>query len=173
MGEVEKGKALLRSGAKENDLIYVSGVIGDAFLQLKELQKSQNKDAGFDAYLHPKAQIKLGLELVDIASSAIDISDGLIQDLNLICKSSDVGADVHLSMVPTSVENKTLELINSGDDYQICFTASEDKSAKVNNISERLGVPITEIGKITNTRELTLIDHEGNKMDLESGYSHF
>ncbi|MBS66437.1 MAG: thiamine-phosphate kinase [Gammaproteobacteria bacterium] len=173
MGEVEKGKALLRSGAKENDLIYVSGVIGDAFLQLKELQKSQNKDADFDAYLHPKAQIKLGLELVDIASSAIDISDGLIQDLNLICKSSDVGADVHLSMVPTSVENKTLELINSGDDYQICFTASEDKSAKVNNISERLGVPITEIGKITNTRELTLFDHEGNKMDLGSGYSHF
>ena len=173
MGEVEKGKALLRSGAKENDLIYVSGVIGDAFLQLKELKKLQNQDTGFDAYLHPKAQIELGLELVDIASSAIDISDGLIQDLNLICKSSDVGADVHLSMVPTSVENKTLELINSGDDYQICFTASEDKSAKVNNISERLGVPITEIGKITNTRELTLFDHEGNKMDLESGYSHF
>ena len=173
MGEVEKGKALLRSGAKENDLIYVSGVIGDAFLQLKELKKLQNQDTDFDAYLHPKAQIELGLELVDIASSAIDISDGLIQDLNLVCKSSDVGADVHLSMIPTSVENKTLELINSGDDYQICFTASEDKSAKVNNISERLGVPITEIGKITNTRELTLIDHEGNKMDLESGYSHF
>ena len=173
MGEVEKGKALLRSGAKENDLIYVSGVIGDAFLQLKELKKLQNQDTGFDAYLHPKAQIELGLELVDIASSAIDISDGLIQDLNLVCKSSDVGADVHLSMIPTSVENKTLELINSGDDYQICFTASEDKSAKVNSISERLGVPITEIGKITNTRELTLFDHEGNKMDLESGYSHF
>ena len=173
MGEVEKGKALLRSGAKENDLIYVSGVIGDAFLQLKELKKLQNQDTGFDAYLHPKAQIELGLELVDIASSAIDISDGLIQDLNLVCKSSDVGADVHLSMIPTSVENKTLELINSGDDYQICFTASEDKSAKVNNISERLEVPITEIGKITNTRELTLFDHEGNKMDLESGYSHF
>ena len=173
MGEVEKGKALLRSGAKENDLIYVSGVIGDAFLQLKELKKLQNQDTGFDAYLHPKAQIKLGLELVDIASSAIDISDGLIQDLNLICKSSDVGADVHLSMIPTSVENKTLELINSGDDYQICFTASEDKSVKVNNISERLGVHITEIGKITNTKELTLFDHEGNKMDLESGYSHF
>ena len=173
MGEVEKGKALLRSGAKENDLIYVSGVIGDAFLQLKELKKSQNQDTGFDAYLHPKAQIELGLELVDIASSAIDISDGLIQDLNLVCKSSDVGADVHLSMIPTSVENKTLELINSGDDYQICFTASEEKAAKINNISERLGVPITEIGKITNTRELTLFDHEGNKMDLESGYSHF
>ena len=49
MGEVEKGKALLRSGAKENDLIYVSGVIGDAFLQLKELKKSQNQDTGFDA----------------------------------------------------------------------------------------------------------------------------
>ena len=173
MGEVEKGKALLRSGAKENDLIYVSGVIGDAFLQLKELKKLQNQDTGFDAYLHPKAQIELGLELVDIASSAIDISDGLIQDLNLVCKSSDVGADVHLSMIPTSVENKTLELINSGDDYQICFTASVDKSAKVNNISERLGVPITEIGKITNTGELALFDHEGNKMDLESGYSHF
>ena len=173
MGEVQKGKALLRSGAKENDLIYVSGIIGDAFLQLRELQKSQNQDTGFDAYLHPKAQIALGLELIDIANSAIDISDGLIQDLNLICKSSDVGAKVHLSMIPTSVKDKTLELINSGDDYQICFTASQDKSIEINYISERLGVPITEIGKITNTKELILLDHEGNKMDLGSGYSHF
>ena len=173
MGEVQKGKALLRSGAKENDLIYVSGVIGDAFLQLRELQKSQNQDTGFDAYLHPKAQIALGLELIDIANSAIDISDGLIQDLNLICKSSDVGAEVHLSMIPTSVKDKTLELINSGDDYQICFTASEAKSIEINYISERLGVPITEIGKITNSKELILLDHEGNKMDLGSGYSHF
>ena len=173
MGEVQKGKALLRSGAKENDLIYVSGVIGDAFLQLRELQKSQNQDTGFDAYLHPKAQIALGLELIDIANSAIDISDGLIQDLNLICKSSDVGAKVYLSMIPTSVEDKTLELINSGDDYQICFTASEINSTKIKHISERLGVPITEIGKITNSKELILLDYEGNKMELGSGYSHF
>jgi len=173
MGEVEKEKALLRSGAKENDLIYVSGVIGDAFLQLRELQKSQNQDTGFDAYLHPKAQIALGLELIDIANSAIDISDGLIQDLNLICKSSDVGAKVYLSMIPTSVEDKTLELINSGDDYQICFTASENNSTKIKHISERLGVPITEIGKITNSKELILLDYEGNKMELGSGYSHF
>ncbi len=173
MGEVEKEKALLRSGAKENDLIYVSGIIGDAFLQLRELQKSQNQDTGFDAYLHPKAQIALGLELIDIANSAIDISDGLIQDLNLICKSSDVGAKVYLSMIPTSVEDKTLELINSGDDYQICFTASENNSTKIKHISERLGVPITEIGKITNSKELILLDYEGNKMELGSGYSHF
>ena len=173
MGEVEKEKALLRSGAKENDLIYVSGIIGDAFLQLRELQKSQNQDTGFDAYLHPKAQIALGLELIDIANSAIDISDGLIQDLNLICKSSDVGAKVYLSMIPTSVEDKTLELINSGDDYQICFTASEINSTKIKRISERLGVPITEIGKITNSKELILLDYEGNKMELGSGYSHF
>ena len=173
MGEVEKEKALLRSGAKENDLIYVSGTIGDAFLQLRELQKSQNQDVGFDAYLHPKAQIALGLELIDIANSAIDISDGLIQDLNLICKSSDVGAKVYLSMIPTSVEDKTLELINSGDDYQICFTASENNSTKIKHISERLGVPITEIGKITNSKELILLDYEGNKMELGSGYSHF
>ena len=173
MGEVQKGKALLRSGAKENDLIYVSGIIGDAFLQLRELQKSQNQDTGFDAYLHPKAQIALGLELIDIANSAIDISDGLIQDLNLICKSSDVGAKVYLSMIPTSVEDKTLELINSGDDYQICFTASENNSTKIKHISERLGVPITEIGKITNSKELILLDYEGNKMELGSGYSHF
>ena len=173
MGEVEKEKALLRSGARENDLIYVSGIIGDAFLQLRELQKSQNQDTGFDAYLHPKAQIALGLELIDIANSAIDISDGLIQDLNLICKSSDVGAKVYLSMIPTSVEDKTLELINSGDDYQICFTASENNSTKIKYISERLGVPITEIGKITNSKELILLDYEGNKMELGSGYSHF
>ena len=109
----------------------------------------------------------MGLELIDIADSAIDISDGLIQDLNLICKSSDVGAKVYLSMIPTSVEDKTLELINSGDDYQICFTASEINSTKIKHISERLGVPITEIGKITNSKELILLDYEGNKMELD------
>ena len=76
------------------------------------------------------------------ASSAIDISDGLIQDLNLICKSSDVGAKVYLSMIPTSVEDKTLELINSGDDYQICFTASEINSTKIKHISESMWISI-------------------------------
>ena len=77
-GRSGKRKSALKVWSKENDLIYVSGVIGDAFLQLKKLKKLQNQDIGFDAYLHPKAQIELGLELVDIASSAIDISDGLI-----------------------------------------------------------------------------------------------
>ena len=148
MGEVEKEKALLRSGAKENDLIYVSGIIGDAFLQLRELQKSQNQDTGFDAYLHPKAQIALGLELIDIANSAIDISDGLIQDLNLICKSSDVGAKVYLSMIPTSVEDKTLELINSGDDYQICFTASETSLLKLNIFQKDWECPLLKLVRL-------------------------
>ena len=148
MGEVEKGKALLRSGAKENDLIYVSGIIGDAFLQLRELQKSQNQDTGFDAYLHPKAQIALGLELIDIANSAIDISDGLIQDLNLICKSSDVGAKVYLSMIPTSVEDKTLELINSGDDYQICLLPRKSILLKLNIFQKDWECPLLKLVRL-------------------------
>ena len=123
MGEVDKGKTLLRSKAKADQLIFVSGVIGDAYLGLIELQNDPKSEKNVNSYLYPKARIDLGLCLIDLATAAIDISDGLIQDLELICNASGVGAEVYFEKIPTSRNNKTLELINSGDDYELCFTA--------------------------------------------------
>ena len=173
MGEVDKGKTLLRSKAKADQLIFVSGVIGDAYLGLIELQNDPKSEKNVNSYLYPKARIDLGLGLIDLATAAIDISDGLIQDLELICNASGVGAEVYFEKIPTSKNNKTLELINSGDDYELCFTADEDKLDEIIKLSNTLNIPLTEIGRITSSRELILYDKDQKPMNSASGYKHF
>ena len=173
MGEVDSGKAILRSNAKTDQLIFVSGIIGNAYLGLNELLDSATSTSNTLAYLKPKARIDLGLQLTDIASAAIDISDGTLQDINLICKASDVGAEIYLSKVPTSIPEKSLKLINSGDDYELCFTADEEKYEQILNISKELDIPITVIGKTTSSKELVLYDDKHKRIKLNSGYKHF
>ena len=173
MGEVDSNKAILRSTAKENQLIFVSGIIGNAYLGLKELSDNTGSDSFSKAYLEPKAHIDLGLKLSDIASACIDISDGLLQDLNLICQSSNVGAEIYLEKIPTSISEKSLELINSGDDYELCFTVDEDKYEELMNVSKFLNIPITLIGKTCLSKGLALYDVNNQKVELNSGYSHF
>jgi thiamine-monophosphate kinase len=173
MGEVDSNKAILRSTAKENQLIFVSGIIGNAYLGLKELSDNTGTDSYSKAYLKPKAHIDLGLKLSDIASSCIDISDGLLQDLNLICQSSNVGAEIYLEKIPTSISEKSLELINSGDDYELCFTVDEDKYEELMNVSKILNIPITLIGKTSLSKDFVLYDVDNQRVELNSGYSHF
>mgnify|MGYP001274744467 FL=1 len=173
MGEVDHGKAILRSNAKEGQLVFVSGTIGNAYLGLQELKGESKSTEFIYSYLSPKARIELGQELVDIADAAIDVSDGLIQDMNLICSNSNVGAEIFLEKIPTSKYQKSIDLINSGDDYELCFVADENKLDKILEISTRLNIPITTIGKITSRKELVLYDYEGNEVKLNSGYKHF
>ena len=173
MGEVDSNKAILRSTAKENQLIFVSGIIGNAYLGLKELSDNLGTASFSNSYLEPKAHIDLGLKLSDIASACIDISDGLLQDLNLICQSSNVGAEIYLEKIPTSISEKSLELINSGDDYELCFTVEEDKYEELMNVSKVLNIPITLIGKTSPSKDLILYDVDNQKVELNSGYSHF
>ena len=173
MGEVDTDKAILRSTAKEDQLIFVSGIIGDAYLGLKELSDNSGTRLYSKSYLQPKAQIDLGLKLSDIASACIDISDGLLQDLNLICQSSEVGAEIYLDKIPTSISEKSLELINSGDDYELCFTADEDKYEELMTVSKTLNIPITLIGKTSLSKDLVLYGIDNQRVELNSGYSHF
>ena len=170
MGTVEAGKSVLRSNAKEDQLILVSGEIGRAYLGLKELTNKTilNKE-NIDSYLCPKARIDLGLELNSLASAAIDISDGLLQDLNLICISSEVGADVYLEKIPTPVSDKTIEIINSGDDYELCFTVPKAHEQLLKSISELCEVRITKIGVINNTKKLKIKGYDGPS----ASYKHF
>ena len=173
MGEVDSNKAILRSTAKENQLIFVSGIIGNAYLGLKELSDNLGTDSFSKSYLEPKAHIDHGLKLSDIASACIDISDGLLQDLNLICQSSNVGAEIYLEKIPTSISEKSLELINSGDDYELCFTVDEDKYEELIDVSKILNIPITLIGKTCLSKGLALYDVNNQRVELNSGYSHF
>jgi len=173
MGEVDHGKAILRSNAKEGQLIFVSGIIGNAYLGLQELKDASNSTQFIKSYLSPRARIELGQELVDIATAAIDISDGLIQDMSLICTQSNVGAEIYLEKIPTSMSHNSIDVINSGDDYELCFVADENKLDQLLEISQRLNTPITAIGKITSRKELVLYDVGGEEVELNSGFKHF
>ena len=174
-GYCDTGLSILRSNAKPNENIYVSGLIGEASKGLKSFtDKLEVTDQQVESYLRPKARIDLGLKLKGIASAAIDISDGLLQDLKHICVASEVGAKIELSDIPTSFNvDPSISEINSGDDYEICFTSNSENEAIVKGISEELGIKISLIGKTNDSKAIRVLDKEGNDVPIGSGYSHF
>ena len=116
-GYVEAGKALTREGARIGDVIYVTGCIGAASSALDNLRGGNLTRLDKNRYLRPKIRFEVSSKLLDIASSAIDISDGLFQDLDHICKASKVGAVICLEKIPTFLSNSlTIDEINRGDD---------------------------------------------------------
>lgn len=185
IGLVKSGKMIRRSGAKEGDIIFVSGTIGDAFLGL-DIRKLSGDNKSLDnhllaRYLVPQPRVKLGLSLSDIANASIDISDGLVADLRHICEFSGVGAEIYLEKIPVSKPalevlnegkyNKT-HLITGGDDYEILFTAPVSMRENIKKISLESGVSISEIGVISGGG-LVVLD-EGKVIDkLPDGYMHF
>ena len=175
-GYVDIGKTITRSGAKIGDLIYVTGTVGDASLGLRAFnEKSSSKFSEYvKKFSRPKARIGVGEKLLKVASSSIDISDGLIQDLNQICVVNGVGANVFLKKIPSNVPNSELaNLINSGDDYEICFTAQESFQDSIDLISRDLGVSIKCIGEIIEGKGVKVISESLNPIQVKSGYKHF
>lgn len=187
MGEVPRGAALRRSGAQVGDEIWVSGSLGEAALALAHLQgKAALPEAEFSTCatrLHqPVPRVALGLALRGVAHSAIDVSDGLLADLGHILECSNVAAEIAFAALPVS---RALQpylgqqlgrrcMLAGGDDYELCFTASAAQRAKVENISARLGLPLTRIGTITAGAGCTVRAADGSAMtNEEQGYDHF
>jgi len=178
MGVVEKLKAIKRSGAKNGDSIYVSGEIGDAALCLKKIHEKEKPNKSEMSKLNrPIPRLEIGLALRGIASSCIDISDGLEQDLSHIIKSSKVGATIDIQRIPLSQsmdkyikgnDDWSLPLCG-GDDYELCFTAPKTEEGNLKEISKSCGVKITKIGVIDNSKRLNILGFKGF---LES-YQHF
>ena len=183
-GSVPTGKAILRSGAKAGDDIWVSGTVGDARLTLAALRHEINLSASelkeIEHRMHaPVPRIELGIKLRSIVSAALDVSDGLLGDLNHILNQSQVGAEVFLEQLPKSASlQKQSEAIQNqfaacgGDDYEICFAASAVHRDAIDVISKELHLPITRIGRITAntgpTETLQLL-HNGNLLsDIEA-----
>ncbi len=157
-GVVDKGKALLRSGAKVGDIIFVSNTIGDAALAWKQLQDDKvPSEELLKQFNTPDPQVLLGQKLLGVANSCIDISDGLEQDLSHILKHSNVGATLNLTDIPMSDEVLTYVEetkdwclpLAGGDDYELCFTVSQSKLKAVEKIEAELGVSLSPIGIIT------------------------
>jgi len=186
-GEVPAQQALRRSGAQAGDGVWVSGYLGDAALALAHLQGrialSEAELAACLPALHqPQPRVALGLALRGIASSAIDISDGLLADLGHILDASQIGAEIEFAALPVSASLQgymSLPLarqciLSGGDDYELCFTASAARHAELADIAARLGLPLTRIGKIVAGCGCIVQDAAGNPLNVEAGgYDHF
>ncbi len=188
MGLLPKGAAMTRSGAEAGDKLYCSGNIGDAALALTRLQGEQTlTDDVFDAVLSvlhtPTPQVALGQRLLGYASACLDLSDGLIGDSTHIAKLSDVSIEIDVEKLPLSDAYRRYlsqgglarYAITGGDDYQLLFTANQEKEAALKAISKDLGVKITEIGRVVSRadKDVVLLE-EGNPIDIEfKAYQHF
>jgi thiamine-monophosphate kinase len=188
MGEVPYGMALRRDGAKAGDEIWVSGTLGGAALAVFKT-KNNTLDAKkitdqclLKKLQHPQPQVNLGLALRQIAHSAIDLSDGLIADLNHILESSSLGAIIEWSKIPcfnATTENLSAEAIQQfaltgGDDYELCFTAPIKQHAEIMQIGKLLGIQLTAIGNLHDGEGLTILDAASNPIKIKgTGYDHF
>ena len=186
MGFVSQQQALLRSGAKVGDSIYVTGTLGDAGVGLKLITKELSAEKAVTHELvgrlnRPTPRVAAGLVLRELASAVIDVSDGLSADLGHILEASHVGADVMIEDIPQSkafsslkLENAWQLVVTAGDDYELCFTVPAEREQSVQQQLDTTGIQWTRIGVITSQSGLRWHDKEGNELSLtNSGYDHF
>ena len=176
VGEVRAGRAVLRSGARPGDLIYVSGRLGEAELGLRLLRnlkaKTKKNRPALRKHLYPEPRLELGQWLGEkrIASAMMDLSDGLSSDLTRLCAASGVGAQIEEEMLPVveppapflrgGVDPLKLAL-HGGDDYELLFTVPRDKIRLMPRSFE--GVTLTQIGEVTQGKKITLVCAGGRK----------
>ena len=182
-----KKKPVLRNGSSSNDDIYVTGTISDSYLGLNVIKKKM--DFGYynnffkKKYYEPNLAHKLAPYLSSIATSSIDISDGLLQDLGHICNYSKCGATIKLDKIPLSYQCKKLilkkkinlkSIFSKGDDYQILFTAKTKSRLKIYKLSKKLKLKISRIGSITKNMNV-FFEINGKKFKTSAtnlGYTH-
>jgi len=188
-GQVPAGAAIRRSGAKEGDLVFVTGTLGDAAAGLRVL-KGQLQGAGDDLQYHqpladaffvPPSRVAAGLALRGQATAAIDISDGLVSDLGHILQASGVGAAIALEQLPLSPafracidDTEQLPLaVAGGDDYELCFTAPAARRDAIEAALAAIDVPLRCIGRIEQQPGLRWTLQNKPVLLKAEGYNHF
>jgi thiamine-monophosphate kinase len=193
-GDVPAGRMLRRGGARNGDTVFVTGTIGDAALGLEVLRGKlallDTKAADFlvDRYRLPRPRVTLGPRLVGLASAAVDVSDGLLADLRLICEVSKLAAVIEALRVPLSTAARAALATNSeciakvltgGDDYEILFTAPAAALDALTEWSRTLEVPITAIGRMESpsvggNTQIKVLDESEEPLSFDrSGWTHF
>ncbi len=181
-------KIIFRNNAKLNDDIYITGNLGDSFAGLNILKKKIYTNSLLNRYFEnkyylPNLHLKLSKKLLSFANTSIDVSDGLITDLEKLINKQKLSYNINLNSIPISQNLKKLIIqkklnklsyISRGDDYQILFTANSAKSRIINKTAKSLGIKISKIGKIcSNSQKSKIIDQKGNKIDVKTkGYFH-
>ncbi len=184
IGEVVENTMLRRSTAQIGDVVYMTGGIGNAFLGLKIREgKLEANDYLLDKYLFPNPRLEVGQELIELAHSCMDISDGLVQDAGHLADASNVGITINTSQLTLSREARDVLnqddryyklMLTGGDDYELLFTAPIIHNDALMRLSERTEVTITAIGTVHDGQGVVVLDASGNPMDFETtGYQHF
>lgn len=190
-GAVANHAALRRDGARVGDAIFVSGSLGDGAAGLKVLQQDDLSDSDASMYFlerfyRPRPHLKEGRLLSGLASAALDVSDGLLADLEHICEASGVAAHIDTEKLPLSesmkqwvdggvVDEKQARqwALSGGDDYRLCFTVSEDKRPQLLALQRQHRLNFQCIGEITSGKGVTCLDAGRTVIPSEKGYNHF
>lgn len=185
-GQLSTGSGLRRSGAKNGDWIYVTGTLGDSALGLDLLRgklacKDSDSDYLINRHYQPTPRVLAGQALRKLASSAIDLSDGLVSDLQHVLKASNVGAVIDVDKLPLSDElqaNVSAEMARSygltgGEDYELLFTVSEADKGALDIALAETGVKFTQIGQICTGGKLTLLQDKQPYVPTNLGFEHF
>ena len=183
-GLVPAGLALRRDGAKHHDDIWISGTLGDAAAGLAYLEMDRSPDMFLRNRLNrPTPQIALGLALRDVASSCIDLSDGLSSDLAHVLKASgNLGADIQLHSLPSSdaLERTDFDFdqrmhlqLAGGDDYELCFTAAPTQREYVESLQLTLGLRLSRVGSVSTQAGIRYFSASDLWQLSRSGYQHF
>ncbi|MGZ6161964.1 MAG: thiamine-phosphate kinase [Myxococcaceae bacterium] len=172
-GEVARGGALLRSGARRGDVVWVSGTLGDARLGLALLERPGGPAArrlkrhprlaraALMRQRRPSARLALGRALVGLASACIDLSDGLVQDAGHLAEASGVALHLTLEALPCSAAlvaayprpaDRARMSASGGEDYELLFTTPASRAPAVWRLARRLGLPLTPIGEVRRGR---------------------
>lgn len=184
LGDTPK-RIVTRQGARPGDRIYVTGTLGDAALGLRSLRTLRTHRAAAEPiqrFREPRPRLRAGRFLVEsgIVSAMIDVSDGLLQDLEHICEQSRVGAVVHTATIPLSAAYRALMpdddrlALCGGEDYELLCTVPERQVKNLERQRGRLGCPITCIGEVVAGRGVRLRDAAGKRRRVAfGGYDHF
>ncbi|MEO8938687.1 MAG: thiamine-phosphate kinase [Burkholderiaceae bacterium] len=188
-GEVVEGRALRRGAAQVGDDVWVSGTLGGAALGLRRALERRDGRHGLPiddplqvALERPTPRIALGLALASIAHAAIDVSDGLAQDLGHVLRASGCAARLAIDDIPVAgalmdcdVDDRRRLAVTGGDDYELCFTAAPSRRDDVARAADASMTRVTRIGTITAGDGLTLLDAEGAdwRPAALTGFDHF
>jgi len=187
LGEVEHAKALRRAGACPGDDLWVSGDVGDAALALAHLRgefelHARDRDHAMQRLNLPQPRVAVGRGLIGLASSCIDVSDGLVADVGHLAECSGVAAVIEWDSVPLSAvgaRHRDHPLVQraalaGGDDYELAFSAAPKLRDEIRAVAGRTGVALTRIGRVEQGSGVTVIDRKGRPIVLtEAGFDHF
>jgi len=191
-GFVPDGAALLRSGARAGDGVYVTGTLGDAAAGLRILAQGEGAPGNdrpttsrttlIERLDRPTPRVAQGLALRGRASACIDISDGLVADLGHVCAASGVGAEIDVESLPASsalfglcdAPTRHALQLAGGDDYELCFTAADAEAASLLGDLARGGCGATRVGRIVAGHGVNIRDAGGNPVAvMRPGWEHF